>query len=223
MLTIRSCVPVELARPSRTGSGTLAVVVEAQRREHGATPSERDLLRVDLRDEELHARSRRTGAAAARRRRGSCTCSRLQPGLEARRVLRRQDHDLVLADRELRLDLRRRARRPSRPRPATAPGGIAAPATPSPSSALRRRAARVLLPVLDEARRGELVDARRTRRLRQRLHVLLLEHDRHRHHQREVLGRALVVVLHRQHGARAVAHQHHLRRVVEQLRAGAAT
>ena len=57
---------------------------------------------------------------------------------------------------------------------------------------------------------------------RQRLHVLLLEHDRHGDDHREVLRRALVVVLHREHRARAVAHQHHLRRVVRELRVRAA-
>ena len=49
-----------------------------------------------------------------------------------------------------------------------------------------------------------------------------LGHDRHRHDHREVLERTLVVVLHRQHGARAVAHEHDLGRVVEHLRAGTA-
>jgi hypothetical protein len=64
--------------------------------------------------------------------------------------------------------------------------------------------------------RGELIDAIEDL-ARQRLDVLLLEHDGDGHDHREALGRALVVVLHREHGARAVAEQHHERRVVEEL------
>ena len=47
--------------------------------------------------------------------------------------------------------------------------------------------------------------------------LLLLEHDRHRNHDRELLGVALKVARHREHGPIAVSGQHHLRRVVVEL------
>ena len=47
-------------------------------------------------------------------------------------------------------------------------------------------------------------------------HLALLQHGRRRHHQRELVERPRVVIQHRQHGALAVAHQHHLARFVEQ-------
>ena len=50
--------------------------------------------------------------------------------------------------------------------------------------------------------------------------LLALEHRRDRHDQRELLELALVVVGHGEHGAVAVAHQHHLRGLVEQLGVG---
>jgi hypothetical protein len=66
--------------------------------------------------------------------------------------------------------------------------------------------ARILLPVLDESRRRELLELREDV-LGERLDVLLLEDDRNGDHHREVRGRPLVVVGHAQHGARAVAHE----------------
>ena len=79
----------------------------------------------------------------------------------------------------------------------------------------------ILLPVLDEARRGKPVDAREDLR-RERPHVLLLEHDRHGDDQREVLRRPLVGVLHREHGLRALAHEHDHGRVVVERGVGPA-
>ena len=46
--------------------------------------------------------------------------------------------------------------------------------------------------------------------------------DGHGHHHGKPLGRALVVVLHREDGSCSFAHQDHLRRVVEELGVGAA-
>ena len=143
---------------------------------------------------------------------------RAQPRLEARGFRRRQDQDLVLGDIELRLDL-------------DAVLLLLVAADVHRATRLRRRRrqrlvrphhrARVLLPVLDEPRRAERVGVLE-HVLRQRLDVLLVQHDRHRNHHREVRERSLVVVLHRQHGPRAFAHQHDLRRVREHLVARAA-
>ena len=113
---MRSCVPVELTRPRRTGSVNCSrVVVEAERRE-----------RAPGRLVELHLRrrrpSRRRTSMPARtygRRNGSAPVGDLvllaaQPRVEAGRVLRAEDHDLVLADRELRLDRDAEVAAPSR-------------------------------------------------------------------------------------------------------------
>ena len=59
-------------------------------------------------------------------------------------------------------------------------------------------------------------------RARQRLHVLLLQDHGNRHDHREVLGRALVVVLHREDGSCSFAHEGDLRRIVEELGVSAA-
>jgi len=48
----------------------------------------------------------------------------------------------------------------------------------------------------------------------------LLEHRRHRHHDRELLGVAAEVVGHRDDGLAIVTGQDHLRGLVEQLRVG---
>ena len=47
--------------------------------------------------------------------------------------------------------------------------------------------------------------------------LLALQHRGHRHHQGELGERPAVVVAHGEHGAVSVAHQRHLRRLVEQL------
>ena len=46
----------------------------------------------------------------------------------------------------------------------------------------------------------------------------LLQQGRHRHHHRELVGLAAVIVRHREHGAVPVAHHHHLGSVIEELR-----
>jgi hypothetical protein len=127
--------------------------------------------------------------------------------------------DLVLADRELGLDLhaqvvldrRHLLDRAGRLHHRRRDGVVRV--------VLRR--ARVLLPVLDQARRAHLIDLREDV-LVQGLHVGLLQDHRHRHHHREVGRRPLVVVGHRQDGPGALTHQHHLGGVVEQLGPAAA-
>ena len=174
-----------------------------------------DFFRIDLRDEELRAAldvRPEQGLGAV----GDLVLVVAQPGLEPRRVRRRQDQDLVLADVELRFDR-------------DAPHRPVASAEPEPARCLTDCVteqptidavvlARVLFPVLDQARRTERVDPIEHVG-GERLDVLLVEHRRHRNHHREALEWTLVVVLHRQHGACAVAHQHDLGRVVDHLAA----
>ncbi len=147
-------------------------------------------------------------AAAAAGVRRDVVVVLVQPGLEPRGLRGREDHDLVLADLEARLDLDVAVADRRAPLPASHQLGHRR------LSGLVHRT-RVLFPVLDQPRRAHLLDMRE-HVLRQRLDVAFVEHDRHRDHHRERLGRALVVVLHRQHGPRARPHQHDLRRVVEQ-------
>jgi hypothetical protein len=177
----------------------VGIVVEPQRRQRRATVLELHLRRVDLRDEELHPRGDVRLEERLRARRDLVLLF-AQPGVEPRGVFRRQDHDLVLAHRELRLD--RDAVVALARRTTAAPG---ADTEALPGAAGRPRVlglAGVALPVLDQPRRAHLIDVREDL-LRQRLHVRFLQHRRHRDHHRERFWRPLVVVLHRQHGARA--------------------
>ncbi len=207
---------VEQPQAHREGE-RLAVVVEAQRRERGHPVLEADLLAVDLGDEELHP-ALHVGAEHGLGALGDLVVVLVQPGVEAGRVLRGEHHHVVLADGELRLDAhaevargRHRGRRQGRRFRIHDPGPVG----------LTRRRTGILLPVFDEARGGEGVDVVEEL-ARERLDVLLLQHDRHRHHHGEVGGGPLVVVLHREHGARALAHHHHHGGVVEELGVGAA-
>src|SRR5439155_12824013 len=124
--------------------------------------------------------------------RGDLVVVRAEPRVEAGGVLGAEDENLVLADGELRLDLHAAERSEADPlaSPAAAGADAREVARAGISAAVR---ARILLPVLDEPRRAELVDLREDV-LRERLHVLLLEHDGHRNDHREVLRGTAVVV-----------------------------
>ena len=77
----------------------------------------------------------------------------------------------------------------------------------------------IVVEVLDQPRRRvgvEVID----QRLLADVDLLALEQRRHRNHDGELLRLALEVVRHRHHGAIAVAHQHDLRGLVEQLGVG---
>ncbi len=196
----------------------LRVVVEAQRRQDRPAVLELDLGDVDLGDEEAaalgHIRPQhRLGAL------GDVVALAVQPLLEVGRVAGAEDDDVVLADRELGLDLH--------PQLAVRAIGAAGHRRRLVHDhtvfvlAIAVRAARILLPILDQARRGQLIQAVE-HLARQGLDLLLLQDDGHRNDHGEVFRWALVVVLDRQHRAGAVAHHRDHGRVVEKLGVGAA-
>ena len=76
---------------------------------------------------------------------------------------------------------------------------------------------RIRIVVFDQPGRRIRVELGHPRRIAD-VDLPALQHHRHGHDQREFLGIALVVAGQRQHRAVAVAHQHHLRAMVEQLR-----
>jgi hypothetical protein len=171
------------------------------------------LLQVHLRDEELHPLLQ-VDAEHARGIRRHAVAVLGEPALEAAALRGGQDQDVVLADRVARLDLhaeRVRAGRVGHLRRRRHPAHQT-----EPLLALRGLTG-IRVPVLDEPRRGERVEVI-DRGAVADVDLVALQHDRHRHDERELARVALEVVRHREHGAIAVAHEHDLRGVVEQLR-----
>ena len=193
-----------------------SVVVDAKRREERPARTEHDPRGVDLGDEELGP----GGDVGAEQRLGSfgdLVVVIAQPAIEPRRVACAQDHDLVLADLELRLhDHADGAERVPRHGTVGALGSRAGPAF----LVVRRFVAGVALPVLDEPRGGERIEPIEDGG-GEDLDVALLEHHRYRHHHREVVRRPVVSRAQREHGARPVAHEHGHRGVVGELGVGA--
>jgi len=174
----------------------VGVVGDAQRRQRGAV----EPGRIEPRDHQGRpgvgvGAEQRLGAGRQREVAGA------QVALERAGVLGRHDREVVRTCREVRhglarvlgrLELDRRIGLDRRGR--------------------RRRRARILLPGLDQARRGELIDVRHDL-ARHDLDVAVAHLAGHRDDQRDRLGRPAVRWLDRQHRAGAEPHHHDLGRV----------
>ncbi len=171
------------------------------------------LLQVHLGDEELHALLD-VGAEHVRGAVGDLVAVVLEPGFEPVRLGRGQDQDVVFADHVFGLDGH-----------ALGPG-LLLPVGKREPGARRRGAkhplhdddglARIRIEIFDQPRRGEGVQMIDNRVLGH-MDLLALKHGRGRDHHGEILGLALEVVDHGDDGAVAVAHHHHLGRLVEEL------
>ena len=174
-------------------------------------------LEVHLGHEELHVLAD-VGLERGGGLRRDAVAVLAEPGLEPLGLLRPEDEDVVLAHAVLRLDadaerlvallLHARALRHVHGRRCAGHG-----------LGHRIDHARVGIEVLHQPRRGVRVEVLEQLPLTD-VDLLALQHRRHRDHQRELGQGPAVVVAHGEHGAIAVTHQRHLRRVVEQLGVG---
>ena len=132
--------------------------MKPQRRQHGLVVAELNLLDVDLRDEEFHTVGD-VGAQDLRRALGDVVLLLAQPLLEAVGLLGAEDQDVVLADLELGFDgdaeIFGRASAPQR----NLRGVVGVGHRHRLLIVVIGVVAGVLLPVLDESWRRELVDA----------------------------------------------------------------
>ena len=159
------------------------------------------------------------GSSARSRADRNLVAVELQPGLQAERFLGRQNHDVVFADGVFRFDLDPerisfRLRRSGGRGTQGHPGGC----SESPS---HHQLARVRIVILDQPRRAVRVDLLEQFAIAD-MNLPLLQHDRHRHHQRELRRLALVVVHQADDGLVVVMRDHDLRRVIDQRLVGLA-